>query len=434
MKYAEGIKDFINAFNAFPLREEDLEEFYDDGTIEHRFGNKYVSDIQDIFEDCQEPSENNTFLLLGHKGCGKSTELNKMAKELKELGYPAHIVQCKTDLDLLNAQYTDLLILMGGAVLSLAEEIGCQLPKELSEKISLFWNTQTESEKVVTKGEEVSAEVGVGTGSLFNLVFARVKAGIKHSGETRNIYRTKINHRASDWLSLIEEVANEVTKKSDGKQPIIIFEELDTLNAKDAEDIFTNYTSILRGLSFPIIYTYPIASYYNPRFGALYEYYNIKILPMIRISNLDGTPYIQGINSIKSIVEKRCDLALFDGNTLDELIIKTGGSLRGLFNAINTAAKISIRKGIKTITGDETKIALSDKKNSLTSIENKYHEFLAEIQAGNHTQITDKEMLLEMMNAGVVIEYKNGPPDYDRWHDVHPLISEFLTAQGLSKK
>ncbi len=34
-----------------------------------------MASILDIFEACQTPSERNAFLLLGHKGCGKSTEL-----------------------------------------------------------------------------------------------------------------------------------------------------------------------------------------------------------------------------------------------------------------------------------------------------------------------------------------------------------------------
>jgi hypothetical protein len=39
--------------------------------------------------------------------------------------------------------------------------------------------------------------------------------------------------------------------------------------------------------------------------------------------------------------------------------------------------------------------------------------------------IEDKPMLLEMMQGLIVLEY-NG----DRWHDLHPLIEDFLKEQG----
>lgn len=40
--------------------------------------------------------------------------------------------------------------------------------------------------------------------------------------------------------------------------------------------------------------------------------------------------------------------------------------------------------------------------------------------------IEDKEMLLRMPQASVVLEY-NGK----RWHNVHPLVVQFFKEQGL---
>ena len=59
-------------------------------------------------------------------------------------------------------------------------------------------------------------------------------------------------------------------------------------------------------------------------------------------------------------------------------------------------------------------------------ISRKHYAFLAEICKGKHTNIEDPEMLLDMLRAGVVLEY-NG----QRWHNVHPLVAEFLEMQGL---
>ena len=70
--------------------------------------------------------------------------------------------------------------------------------------------------------------------------------------------------------------------------------------------------------------------------------------------------------------------------------------------------------------------ALEELKTSLTRrIEKKNYDFLENIYRGNKEQIEDKEMLLEMLQASVVLEY-NGK----RWHNVHPLVVEFLKGQG----
>ena len=63
---------------------------------------------------------------------------------------------------------------------------------------------------------------------------------------------------------------------------------------------------------------------------------------------------------------------------------------------------------------------------STRRIEKKNYEFLLNICKGNKELIEDKEMLLKMLQASVVLEY-NGK----RWHNVHPLIVQFFKEQGL---
>ena len=48
------------------------------------------------------------------------------------------------------------------------------------------------------------------------------------------------------------------------------------------------------------------------------------------------------------------------------------------------------------------------------------------IYNGNKELIEDKDILLKMLQASVVLEY-NGK----RWHNVHPLVVKFFKEQGL---
>ena len=71
--------------------------------------------------------------------------------------------------------------------------------------------------------------------------------------------------------------------------------------------------------------------------------------------------------------------------------------------------------------------ALEELKTSLTRrIEQKDYDFLLNIYNGNKERIENKEQLLKMLQAAVVLEY-NGK----RWHNVHPLVVKFFEDQGL---
>lgn len=148
---------------------------------------------------------------------------------------------------------------------------------------------------------------------------------------------------------------------------------------------------------------------------------------MIKIETIEGRPFDKGIAVIREIVEKRAKLDLFEENVLERLIRYTGGSLRDLFHAINMSAKRAERRNSAVISMEDAERALEELKTSLTRrIERKDYDFLLNIYQGNKELIEDKEMLLKMLQASVVLEY-NGK----RWHNVHPLVARFLEEQGL---
>lgn len=431
MKYANQISEMINAFSPEPLKMEQMNEFYCDNTMEYRMSDKYSSPMEDIFDICQESGEDNAFLLLGHKGCGKSTELNRLSEKFEEKGYKVKTIVCSMDLDLFNIVHSDLSILMGEALLKIAEECKCKIDKDILDDITNFWNEGT---KITTSQEleTASLETGISVetpGILTNIlnIFAKIRADLKYNEETRVEYRNKISVRSSEWMKLLSDVSEEIKKESNGKAPIIIFEDLDKLNPKDAWKVFYNYAAILSGMPFPVIYTFPVGLSYDAKFSALEAYFVTKTLPMIKIETMEGEPFDNGINVIKEIVKKRANLNLFEADVLELLIHYTGGSLRDLFHAINASSKRAERRKSMVISLEDAERALEELKTSLTRrIEKKDYIFLINIYKGNKELIEDKEMLLKMLQASVVLEY-NGK----RWHNVHPLVVRFFKEQGL---
>lgn len=431
MKYANQVSEILNAFSPAPLQEEQMEKFYCENTMECRTSDKYNSPIEDIYDICRDPQETNACLLLGHRGCGKSTELNRMTERLEQGGYYVRTVKCSTDLDLFNIVHSDLFILMGEALLEIAEESDCKIEQGLLENIEEFWLEGTETLVIQEAQDDI---LGTGTAvetkgifaGILN-IFAQIKTELRFNEETRKEYRRRISVRSSEWIRILGQVSDAITDKLGGKRPIIIFEDLDRLNPEDAWKVFYNYAAILSGMKFPVIYTFPIALSYDVRFSAMESYFITKTLPMIKIETIEGQPFEDGINIIRQIVEKRASLALFEEDVLAKMIQYTGGSLRDLFRVINAAAKRAERRNSGRIALEDADYALEDEKTSLTRrIEQKDYQFLLNIYQGNKERIEDKEMLLRMLQASVVLEY-NGK----RWHNVHPLVVKFLEEQGL---
>lgn len=431
MKYANQVSEIINAFSPAPLKKEQMPQFYCKDTMEYRTSDKYSSPIEDIFDICRGSEEHSACLLLGHKGCGKSTELNRMSEKLMDSGYYVKTINCSTDLDLFNIVYSDLFILMGEALLEIADEAGCDIENKVLDDIKNFWNDGIET-KISQELETASLETGVSVGTKGILagilnIFAKIKADLKFNEETRKEYRKKISVRSSEWIRILGNVAEEVAKKTDGKKPIIIFEDLDKLNPDDAWDVFYNYAAILSGMTFPVIYTFPIALSYDARFSAMDSYFVTKTLPMIKIATIENKPFEEGIDIISEIVKKRANWELFETDVIRKLIERTGGSLRDLFQVIISSAKRAERRDSETISTEDAQRALEEIKTSLTRrIEEKDYKFLLNIYNGNKERIEDKEMLLKMLQASVVLEY-NGK----RWHNVHPLVVDFFKEQGM---
>lgn len=98
-----------------------------------------------------------------------------------------------------------------------------------------------------------------------------------------------------------------------------------------------------------------------------------------------------------------------------------------MFYVINASAKRAERRNSKTISIEDAQHALEEIKTSLTRrIEEKDYKFLLNICNGNKERIENKEILLKMLQASVVLEY-NGK----RWHNIHPLVADFFREQGM---
>ena len=413
MEKATKINELLNTMFNEPLEEKNLELFYVD-TLTTRSAD-VVSQIEKLKNACISPSNTNSHLLLGHRGCGKSTELNKLIQELKSESYPVCKIKCLEEIDIYNIDRNDILLLISNALIKIAEENKIKIPKSLSEKIYDFFK---EVEIVYEKTSEKEGDIG----SNLNLFLVKVKGEIKYGTSKRTTIRTVLQNNVGEWLQNINELKDIIYNKKQ-KLPILIFEDIDKIpNPQDALTIFNN--SILSNLQFPTIFTFPIGIAFSSEFTPIRNQYKVHFLPMIKTHDKNNNDYIEGINIIKEIIYARADKNLFEDEAVTLLIKKTGSILREVFNCINTAAFRAYKRGSDRVETEDIARALLELQSDYrrTIVTGDYAKLWKIYQTKKDIDNEENaDKMLKYLQAQIVLEY-NG----EQWFDVHPLVFDFI--------
>jgi len=422
IKRAETLSEILNTFQPEKLNEENMSAFYYDKTMPIRMGDDYSSPMDALFEDCSMVSGANAHLLSGHRGCGKSAELLNLKHRLEKVGHPVHIVECSMEMNLSKAECWDVLLLIVEGLCHIAYHNGIELPESLLTDVFDYIEKDVTTETI--KYTEASTQLG----AVFELI-AFIKANLKVGTQTRTNIKEKMERRASDWLRYVNEISDIITNKMNGKQPVLIFEDLDKIQPYErASDVFSY--EVLSKLPFPVIYTFPIPLIYDAKAAYPRSLYRLRVLPMIKVANDDKTENKDGIEILRKIVKLRADEKLFEKDALTELIKQTGGVLRHLFECIITASRRARWREANRIEIEDSRRALAELSGDLRKqISMSDNDMLQNIYNNpkHKKQIEDREPLLKQMSALVVLEYQNGEP----WHDLHPLIARFLRDQGV---
>ena len=431
---ATKLGDMLRAFRLEPLNDSMFSKFYYNNTMPIRTGDECSSPLEDLFDECTTPLSKNAHLLMGHGGCGKSTELFRLKQRFDQSGHPTCIIDFMAETDSQRANRWDIMLLITEGLCKVIDERKLSVKKDILTAILNY----LKRDEVKTNDAIILREIGAAGGveaktpailkGLLN-VFASIKFDLKANASTRTLITEKMEKRASEWISYIKEISDNVIIGLNGLQPILVFENLDKMQPPDKALEILRYP-YLSEMPFPIIYTFPISLYYDPSFAFVKNNYIAHTLPMIKVSNEDKSDNVGGIGVIREIVKLRADINLFDDDALDLLIKQTGGVLRDLFECIITAARRANRRGSDKIEMEDSKLALSGLGEELSrQISIPDNEKLINIYNNPkyREQIEDLRFLLDKMQALVVLEYRNGK----RWHNLHPMIAEFLIKQGV---
>ncbi|MBI4771787.1 MAG: hypothetical protein HY784_15570 [Chloroflexi bacterium] len=412
MLKAQNLTEAIRLFNPVqPLSGEALAEFYVDrksdalGEMEKRL----------IVAREGEPIK---MLLTGQIGCGKSTELNRLAENLRRqyfiVSFPAHRL-----LSLAEVTYVDLLLGMATALFreaterSVIEKAPAQILGEALEDVRLFFERNIFGSLPYRPPEE-KAELAV----KMNRLAAELQTKFTNEGYTRDDIRGRLERRVGELIEKINLIAEQVRLKY--RRPVLfIVEGTDKPDRARARDMFLGHGESLTSPLASIIYTFPLDLRYSLEFNDIQaRFAESYFLPNMRLWHLDGSPDEQGRAQLAAVVSNRMSADLTDRDAREALIAASGGLLRILVRVVQRAAVRALERN---------RITLADAQASLDKERNDLIAMLAE---GDYATLAarraDKRLVSgdpatqQLLRSLALLEYRN----QKAWCNVNPLLTE----------
>ena len=394
--------------------------------------------------DDLEDGEVAHFLVAGHSGCGKSTELVKLQTELDDFVCISFSVLDEMQPTQIVAE--DLLVVMIERLLAQSEGQPWQ-PRDRN--VESIYNYFDEVTKTTKDGRDSTLQVGVNaaasTGYFAKLLklAANLKAEVRLNAASETTSVAKLRKRPSDLIQSVNAIVQSIMSSLEGKRLLLIVEDLDKIDLKIAREVFLENTSLLVGIQCPTVYTIPIFTFYSPEAGSLKKQFRTCSFPMIKVAEPgpNGTSTRQiGHDIVRSIVHQRIPEAAIDSMALDDAIRRTGGVLRMLFDVIRTAA---------STTSASIPLGDSELQYGLQSVRKEFFQQIAVPQPApvgvssvddlydRLTEHAERQLLGEklkiksdptneiLLQCAALVEY-NG----EGWAGVHPLVIENLKELG----
>lgn len=399
-------------------------------------------------------------LLMGHAGVGKSTELARLARQVKDKFRPIRF-SALDQLDPVSFKPFDVLLLMMAEIVERTarpvDQGGAgQHPPESQLKEIVDWFAS--EKETISTSSTVSAEMAAGAGvsgeswwaKVLGL-FGNVKGEMKYASVRSE---ELVTYRLSRLDSLIKTAnrllagCNQLLRESTGCEWLFIGEDFDKagVSPRLTEDLFVSYSNVLKDLDAHLIFNIPIALGYSPKAVQLPVPQNqLRVLPDTMVFNADHTPHVAGRQAVRAVLEARINPDLFEHLQIERLIVASGGNLRDLFSLASAASDNALLRSVTHVQRSDLTSAIgslrtdyerrlgeslydedllsSDKKERMTY--EKKAERLLRIYNQDETAKVPDPVLYSLLRSRAVQEF-NGV----RWFGVHPLVVDILNAQG----
>jgi hypothetical protein len=404
---------------------EDIRDFYVQRT------DSPVESLISVLEMEDDPAK---FLLSGHKGSGKTTELRRVEHKLIN-SYAVIWIDTATALERYNIGYAEVVVLIGQEICRQAIKPGWWSRKD----DRLLKDLEDSLKTVIYQDKRDSSE-------SLSLPEVLTKMGIVlKQGLTREITKSlNIRPILSDIISRVNAIIKAAEK--DRKQKLLVI--VDGLDRHDQVTALEMFASpLLTELECHIIYTIPISLRYSPSFRQPMEQFQCLDLKNLAVFECDRNlcptvnPNRLGRDLLIRVIQKRLQRLssqhgyksqdIFTPDALELLCEKSGGVMRDLIRLSRTACQVAVKKKLKSVDLVAAEIAVKEERQAYTISDYHFPELAAVHKTGALTTKTHNlpnkgEFVIceELLQNKFVLGYYD--PNKNPWFDVNPILIEDL--------
>ncbi|MDY6939760.1 MAG: AAA family ATPase [Cyanobacteriota bacterium] len=414
------------------------------------------------------PDEPTCELFTGHIGCGKSTELRRLAAELEHEGFHVVYFESSQDLEMGDVDVGDILLAIARRVSESIEELEqfhLEQPRGLQSLLrGAARLLQTEIDLSAEVGVpgfgqvsastdgSFSAEVGVpGFGqvaasdaeglSVVALGIGKITAKAKNSPELRSKLREYLEPRTSSLIDAINqeliEPAKEKLKEYGKKGLVAIVDNLDRVESRQKpwgrsqpEYLFVDRGEQLCQLNCHVVYTMPLSLLFSNDLSRLTSRFGVdpKVLPMVPVETRDGSECADGMKRMRQMALARAfpndsDEArlaripeIFDRpETLDRLCRISGGHVREFLRLLNDWIK---KDRQFPLSADGLEKVIKARRNQMTlAVSDDERQLLDRVK--ERKRVTGDDGYEVLIRSMFVYEYRDSEGS---WFDVNPIL------------
>jgi energy-coupling factor transporter ATP-binding protein EcfA2 len=423
---AKTLKEAFRVCDVNPLSGEGLNRYYVDlAPIRKTEAIEGVNTILDF----QEPGEFCTVLFTGHRGCGKSTELQRIRRQW-EADYRVIYLEANEETDINDAEYTDFYLIVIKQVEFALREMGLRFDAGLLKGFEDWFKEVTkENEQTVESSVSVEAEASLGANAPFIAkLLVKLLAQIKGADRQKTVIRQTLQRDISRLKADINLLLRDAYLKIKQYYPkgfLIIFDNLDRVPPDVGNHLFFDYAAQLQELNCTLIYTVPISVLCSSKnivntFGEPHIVSMVNIYQLVRDS-CDLACNIDSLKQLSQIIKKRVDVdLLFESQEqVLDLVSASGGHVRQLMQMVRSACQTASTRKHSKIQAEDVEYAVKQQQfNFERFVPDEHYPLLARVCLTKNIN-KDETGQLMLFNTSV-LEY-NG---LDRWNYPNPAVRE----------
>lgn len=380
----------------------------------NRPGNPIAELIDSLLSPFYRPPK---FFFSGHRGCGKSTELQHLLEnaQLKRKYWLINF-SIREETDVVNIDFRDVLLAIGGRLFREYAKQGGELPKQLLKELNT-WKGKVEREIVtILDGRVSDLEVN---GSI-DAFFANAGVKIRLEPATRTVLRQVVENDITGLIAIINHITTAIYTQ-EKLIPLILIDDMDKPELDRARAIFHDHREIMMQPNCAIVYTVSSALFYSKEFDSIRD--QALFLPNINLHSPKDEKELneEGYQTLRKFINVRMKTDLISAEALDTAITYSGGVFRETARIMRTSIGRARRRHAAQLEIEDVEWAAAEIRNEYRRILSKDDiKLLKDIYRTKRLEYS--EQMRPLLQLLAILEYRNG----ENWCDVHPVLRKLL--------